>query len=173
MIFYSVPDLRLRKRQVKHVGVIKARSGMQPIHFPPIKPKIILHCKSRPTPHATSPQKEFSTSCSIKTSRPTGGKIITYQWGTILHWYQRNLAPTGTMQCLIILFHFNFTLTRINNFSRVSGELENVCCKLKRMYHSRNYYLWHGVYTCNATAEKQIPSNWMERCSLQKLIYII
>jgi len=27
--------------------------------------QIILHCKSRPHPHATSPQKDFSTSCSI------------------------------------------------------------------------------------------------------------
>jgi len=46
----------------------------------PIKLNITLHSKSRPTPHATSPQIEFSNSCSIKVSARS--KITTYPWGT-------------------------------------------------------------------------------------------
>jgi len=80
VIFYCIPYLRLRKRQAKHV--LKARSWLRPIHFPPIKHKITLHCKSRPTPQATSPQKSFSTSYSIRASTVHAVKINTYQWGT-------------------------------------------------------------------------------------------
>ena len=40
MILYSGLDLRMSKRQVKHV--LKAHSGMEPIQFLPIKPRIIL-----------------------------------------------------------------------------------------------------------------------------------
>jgi len=64
--FYGVFDLRLRKHQVKHV--LKARSGIQPMRFLPIKPKITLYCKSRPTPYATSLRREFSTSYRVKAS---------------------------------------------------------------------------------------------------------
>jgi len=34
----------------------------------------------------------------------------------------------------------------VRNFWRVSCELENACCKLKWMYHARNYYLCYGVH---------------------------
>ena len=39
-----------------------------PLHNQLENPKPTLHCKSRPTPHATSPQGEFLISCSIKPS---------------------------------------------------------------------------------------------------------
>jgi len=65
MILYIVPNLRLRKRQVNHV--LKVHSGIQPIHFLAINPKAWNHLalQNRTTPHATSPQGEFSTSCSF------------------------------------------------------------------------------------------------------------
>jgi len=52
-----------------------------PLHNQLENPKPTLHCKSRPTPHATSPQGEFLISCSIKASTHRL-KIITYQWST-------------------------------------------------------------------------------------------
>jgi len=73
MMIYGVPNLRLSKHQVKYV--LKAHSGIQPIHFLPInsKPQIILHCKSRPTPHNTNITSEIIFNllyCSIETSTP-------------------------------------------------------------------------------------------------------
>jgi len=81
MIFSGIPDLRLRKRQVKHV--LKARSGIAYSSFTSRstnQSKITLHCKSRPTPHAPSSQGEFSASCSSKVS--THIKITIHQWST-------------------------------------------------------------------------------------------
>jgi len=78
MLFNGVPDLRLRKRQVRHV--LKARSGIQSVHVNFCKSTrnhLALQIQSRPTPDATSFQAEFSTSCSVETS--THIKITTYQ----------------------------------------------------------------------------------------------
>jgi len=40
MRLYAVLHLQIRKRQVKHV--LKTRSGVQPLHFLPIKPHLAL-----------------------------------------------------------------------------------------------------------------------------------
>jgi len=68
MLFNVLPNLRLRKHQVKHV--LKAHSGIQPLHFLPINPKTQSHLalQIQTTTHATSPQVGFSTSCSMKAS---------------------------------------------------------------------------------------------------------
>ena len=55
---------------------VMAHSGQQPIYFLPIKPKILLHCKSRPSPHTTSPQKENFQSFQASTCSTS---ISTYQ----------------------------------------------------------------------------------------------
>jgi len=76
MKFYDVPDLKLRRHQVKHV--LKAHSEIQPIHVLTINPK--SPCIANPTTsHATLHRGDFSTFCSFKASSLQTLKITTYQ----------------------------------------------------------------------------------------------
>jgi len=107
MIFCGVPDLRLTKRQSSMCSRRILEDYPYTLYQSTQKSKITSHGKSRPTPHATSPQGKFSTSSSIKTSMHGRNRNLQmrYKQGRIQggNWGDR---PTETYESNV--FHHDF-----------------------------------------------------------------